>query len=187
MLVGRLELKPIGWDAPLEESAFGKPFVAIGASVARNVVESGDGNETDIYLGGDVAGAWHGLSGAAEYVWVRHDFVAGSAQPDYHANGLAVQAAYLLPLPGRLANRLEVGGRFEEIDRNDAVPIVQPGDPNQSLRYLTGALNYYHWQHALKLQLLASHIVEIEETDRNSNSATYANDQLLLQATFRME
>ncbi|MCE9578996.1 MAG: OprO/OprP family phosphate-selective porin [Deltaproteobacteria bacterium] len=187
MSVARLELKPIGWDAPLEESAFGKTFVAIGASVARNVVESGDGNETDVYLGGDIAGAWNGISGAAEYLWIRHDFATGSAQPDYHANGLAVQAAYLLPLPGRWARRLELGGRVEEIDRNDAVPIVQPGDPNQSLRYFTAALNYYHWQHALKLQLLASHIVEVEDTDRNSNPAGYDNDQVLLQATFRME
>lgn len=187
MYVGRIELRPLGWDAPLEESAFGKTFVTLAGSVARNVVESGDGTETDLYLGGDLAGAWHGVSGSAEYTWVRHNFATGSAQPNYHGNGVMAQVSYLLPLPGRWAHKVEVGARIEEIDRNDTVPIAQKGDPNQSLRYFTGALNYYHWKHALKLQLLGSHIVELENRDRNGNPAGYNNDQLLLQATFRME
>ena len=39
--------------------------------------------------------------------------------------------------------------RFEEIDRNDTLPIVGLGDPNQSLRYYTGVLSWYQHGHDL--------------------------------------
>ena len=64
---------------------------------------------------------------------------------------------------------------------------MRRGDPNQSLRYFTGAISWYQHDHALKLQVSASHIVEIEDRDAGGNDASYANDTLLVQATFRIE
>jgi hypothetical protein len=144
------------------------------------------GHEDITYLGVDVAGAWKGLSGTIEYLEVRHGF-DGLPQPDYHANGAVAQLSYLLPIPGFLANRVEVGARVEEIDRNDFVPIERPGDPNQSIRSYTGVVGYYHAGHDLKIQASYSHIEEVEDRDRNFLDATYDNDTLLVQASYRME
>ncbi len=185
--VGRVEVRPFGWDQPLQESAFLGKFLTVAGSVARNTLVSGDGVEKDTYLGVDVSGAWHGLSGTIEYLEIQRTFGSGSVQPNSRANGDVAQIAYLLPLAGFWADRVEVGARIEEIDRNDTVPIVQKGDPNQSLRYYTLALSYYQWRHALKLQLTASHIDELEDRDQTSAPATYPNDTILVQATYRME
>ena len=100
---------------------------------------------------------------------------------------MVAQVAYLLPLAGYVADKLEVGARFEEIDRNDTLPIVGLGDANQSLRYYTGVVSWYQDGHDLKVQLQASHIEEIEDLDQNLMDATYANDTILLQAQYQME
>jgi hypothetical protein len=189
MWVGRVELRPIGWDRDTnQESAFPGTYLTIAADVARNViVATATGEETDTYYGADIAGAWHGISGTAEYIQVNHVFAAGSPLPNYHANGDDVQLSYLLPLSGSLRDKVEVGVRLDEIDRNDTIPIVTKGDPNQSLRYYTVGLSYYQWHHRLKLQAMAQHIQEVEDRDAAGNDASYPNDQILVQATYRME
>lgn len=186
LYAGRVEVRPIGRDVGRTESA-AEDYVVAGASVARNRGGTGTSIETSTYLGGDVAVALFGASASVEYLQVTHRFSEGSALPDYRANGFAAQLAYLVPLPGEFAKKLEVGARFEEIDRNDTVPIVGIGDANQSLRYFTGVVSWYQAGHDLKLQLQVSHIVEIEDLDQNLMDATYANDTVLLQAQYRLE
>lgn len=187
LYAGRLEVRPLGPDVGLTESAQAGDHVVVGASVARNRSGTGTSIETAMYLGADVGFAFAGASGSVEYLQVEHTFSEASSQPDYRANGLVAQLAYLLPLPGFARDKLEVGARFEEIDRNDTLPIVGVGDTNQSLRYYTGVLTWYQDGHDLKLQLQASHIQEIEDLDQNLMDATYANDTILLQAQYRME
>jgi len=187
LYAGRLEVRPLGRTVKLAESAHDGDFAVVGLSVARNRGGTGTSVETSTYLGGDVAFAFKGVSGTVEYLQVEHAFSDGSALPDYKANGFDAQLAYLVPLPGYAADRLEIGARFEEIDRNDTLPIVGLGDPNQSLRYYTGVLTWYQDGHDLKLQIQASHIQEIEDKDQNLMDATYANDTILLQAQYRME
>jgi hypothetical protein len=187
LYAGRLEVRPFGRDLALTESAHDGDFLTVGASVARNRAGNGTSIETFLYLGGDVGFAWRGISGELEYLQVEHSFSEGSVLPDYRANGFNAQLAYLLPLPGFAADKLEVGVRVEEIDRNDTIPITVRGDTNQSLRYYTGVLTWYQVAHDLKLQLQVSHIDEVEDRDQNLMDATYANDTVLLQAQYRME
>lgn len=184
---GRVELAPLGPDVKLTESAHDGDHVVVGASLARNRGGTGTSVETFMYMGVDVAFAMYGVSGSVEYLQVKHTFSDGSVLLPYRANGFVAQLAYLLPLGGFLDDKVEVGARFEEIDRNDTLPIVGIGDANQSLRYYTGVLSWYQAGHDLKVQLQASHIEEIEFTDRNQMDATYDNDTILLQAQYRLE
>jgi hypothetical protein len=181
---GRFELRALGRGATLAESALAEPTAWLGASAARQQRDVGDGLETQVTLGVDVAAAWHGASASVEYLQVTHDFDAVD-RLDFRANGLVAQLGYLLPVaaPGDV----EVAVRFEEIDRNDAVPIVRRGDPDQSLRYFTAGASWYLDGHDLKLQATGSHIVEIEDRDAMRSDARYANDTLLVQATVRIE
>ena len=108
---------------------------------------------------------------------------------DFRATGFVAQLNYLLPvkLPPARQARLEIGGRFEEIDRNDTVPIAQLGDPEQSVREITAVASLYLRRHSLKAQLALSHFTEIESQTVTAENAVYDNDQLLLQVTYRLE
>jgi len=185
LYVGRVEIKPIGRGARLAESAF-EDYVTIAANVMKNTLDLGDASDRVLGVGGDVAAGWRGISAAFEYQWFRHRFPA-MVQPDYQANGWAAQAGYLVPLGGFLDRKLELAARVEEIDRNDAVPVDNPGDPNQSLRIMTGALSYYHARHDLKVQAAFSHVIEVESESRTGGDITAPNDVFLLQASFRVE
>jgi hypothetical protein len=193
LYAGRVEISPVGPNAPLAESAFGGHFVTAALSAGHNKLDQGTDRETVTYLGADLSFAWRGLSGAVEYLEVRHSFAGpgdpAMLPPSFHANGWAAQLAYLLPIklaPLRQA-RLEVGFRVEEIDRNDAISIPVAGDPNQSVRETTGVLSYYLRMHSLKAQLAVSHFTEIEDRTVLGGDATYKNDQALLQVTCRLE
>ncbi|HVV82135.1 MAG TPA: porin [Kofleriaceae bacterium] len=183
---GRAEVRPLGRKVALAESDLGGDYVVVGGSLAQNRVQTGNDVERVRYFGGDVAFGWHGLSGEAEYLEVHHHRRNGG-QPDFHGNGVNVQLAYLLPLPGRWAHHLELGARMDEIDRNDTIPIERPGDDNQSLRSYHLAATWYQHGHDLKLQVDAAHIVEVEAITRNRVDATYDNDTVLIQATYRLE
>ncbi|HET9989352.1 MAG TPA: porin [Kofleriaceae bacterium] len=192
LYAGRVEFTPIGDMAPYAESAFYGTWLTFAACAGRNVLTPGDFHETQISLGGDISGAWHGLSGSFEYLEVRHSFSGDPAKVpgvDYKANGFTAQVNYMLPwtLPPLGEARLEVGARVEEIDRNDQVPIVQIGDPNQSVREYTAVATLYLRQHLWKIQLAASHFDELEDQTATGAGATYPNDQLLLQLTYRVE
>jgi hypothetical protein len=108
-------------------------------------------------------------------------------QTPYRANGFATHLAYLLPFELAARGRLEVAARIEEIDRNDEVAITAPGEAEQSLRHYTGALSYYQRGHALKAQLSYSHVDEVEDRTQAGSDATYKNDTVLFQITYRME
>lgn len=193
LFVGRVEITPFGKD-PMRESAMDGDFVTIAASVGRNKLSPGGKyREVVSYVGGDVAGAWKGFSGELEYLFVHHEdegSLANLPDPSHdNANGWNAQLAYLVPvqLPPSSEARLEIAGRIEEIDRNDAVPIVSISDPtNQSVREYTAVVSYYLRKHAIKAQLAASHFTEIEDRTASGASATYPNDQLLLQVTYRI-
>lgn len=183
---GRAEARVIGRDVALAEAALDGAFAWVGASGGRERRDSGDTVETRTTAGVDAAFAWRGLAGAVEYLQVRHAF-STDAQPGYRANGVVAQLGYLLPRIAAVPGRFELAARWEEIDRNDTVPIIRRGDPDQSLRYYTGGAAWYVDGHDLKLQISGSHIVEIEDRDRTGADASYANDTLLVQLTTRIE
>ncbi len=185
LYVARLEVKPLGADAALAEGGF-EDAITIAANVFKNTVDIGDGVDAVLGYGGDIALAWHGASASFEYVHVGHSFPE-MIQTDYQGNGLAAQVGYALPLGGSFDRKVEIAARLEEIDRNDAVPVDALGDPNQSIRLMTGAVSFYQARHALKVQGSFSHIVEVEDRDRTGGDITYANDIFLVQLTYRME
>ena len=187
LYAGRVELTPIG-KSTLAESAFGAPFLSVAASAGHNALTAGANSEEVTYLGADIAGSWNGVSGSAEYLQVKHDLTATEAT-DYLAEGWMAQLAYLLPvaLPPSRHARIELAARIEEVDRNDAVAIAQPGDPEQSVRGYTGCLTYYMRAHSLKAQLAFSHFDEIEDRTVQRQDAVYDNDQVLVQLTYRLE
>jgi hypothetical protein len=187
LFAGRLALRAFGPSARPADGGFGPARLVAAVSAARNVRDLGTYDETIRWLGFDVSGAWNGLSGAIEYLLVDHTFDEEAPDVAYQAYGWNAQLAYLLPLPGRLRRRFEVGARWEAIDRNDTLLIQAPGDVNQTLVYYTLGLGYYHREHALKAQLSLSHIQEYEDRDRNDEDATYANDTLLVQVTYVVE
>jgi hypothetical protein len=189
---GRLEITPIGEQAPYAESAFTSPFLSFGLSLGYDKLTPGAYHEDQTFFGYDVSGAWKGLSGSFEYLQVAHHFADPSGgvtlQSDYRANGFVAQLAYLLPIEvGTVAARVEIGARIEEIDRNDVTPIIQIGDPNQSERIYTAVVSYYLKQHRAKLQLAAYHFTEVEDRTATGQNASYPNDELLMQLTYRVE
>ena len=108
----------------------------------------------------------------------------------YKAYGFVAQVAYLLPqkLPPFRGGRFEVGARIEELTRNDTVPITEIADPNQGFREYTLSLGYYLRQHTMKVQLSASHFQELDTiVPATGANATYANDEVLVQVTYRVE
>jgi hypothetical protein len=191
--VGRVEVTPWGKEKGLAESTFGGDFITLAGSFGSNILDSGDRTEHIKYYGFDIAGSWKGISGTFEYLLADHDYRKSGDQstlpPDFKANGWVAQLAYMLPmgLPPHRQARFEIGARVEEIDRNDAVPIAKPGDPEQSLRIMTGVLSYYLRGHSLKAQLAVSHLTEIEDEDVLMRDAAIDNDQVLLQVTYRLE
>jgi hypothetical protein len=198
MYVGRVEIHPLGRGAKLQESAFADS-ITIAANVMQNtrVQDATSGaTEDDFEWGGDVSAAYHGIYATFEYDQLDHRFpfvtnpmtgMRQQAGTPFHGNGFVAEATYLLPLPDCWKNTVEVGGRVEEIDRNDSVPVDNPGDPNQSLRYYTGVLSYYHSKsHDMKAQVTYSHIVQIETKSRTGADITFPADTLLAQITLRM-
>ena len=59
--------------------------------------------------------------------------------------------------------------------------------PNQSVRAFTAVASLYLRQHQMKVQLAATHFTEIEDQTVTGANATYPDDQLLLQVTYRVE
>lgn len=193
LYAGRVEVTVLGAEGALAEGSFGKPYLTIAGSVGRNTLTNGDRLEAVTYVGGDIAGSYKGLYGTFEYLMVKHALTTSgdpaTLPPDFAQNGWSAQLNYLLPLalPPAGRGQLEIGARLEEIDRNDTVPIVQPGDPEQSQRISTGVITYYVRKHSLKLQLALEHFQEIEDETVTGDSAIYDNDQAVLQLTYRMD
>ena len=192
--VGRLELTPIGEERQLAESGFGGRFLTIAGSIGRNKRSEGGRLDTVSYAGVDVTGSLRGLSGSFEYLRVRHRQTQGDGTDDpnttdFDANGFVAQVNYLLPfkLPPLDQARFELGFRLEEIDRNDRVPISQPGEAGQSVRSITAVASYYLRMHTLKAQLAFTSFKELEDRTAAGENAAFDNDQLLLQVTYRME
>ncbi len=194
LYAGRIEVTPFGGPTqPYAESSFAKePWISAAVSVGHNKLSPGDYRENRLILGADVSGSYHGISGSFEYLTVKYRFSGDPMKlpgPDYNGQGWVAQLAYLLPveLPPANNTRLEIGARVEEIDRNDTVPIPQLGDPAQSVREYTGVFSVYMRQHLLKAQLAFNHFEEVETLTSTMTDATFPNDQLMLQVTYRVE
>jgi hypothetical protein len=191
LYAARIEYTPIGWSVPLQESAFFGDYATVAISTGHNNVTQGGFRDHPLYLGADFDFAVHGLSGSFEYLEVRHTWTGDpTARPaDYRGNGFNAQLNYLLPfqLPPRREARFEIGFRVEEIDPNDAVPIVKLGDPTQSERIYTAVMSYYLRRHILKAQLIASHFTDLETKTATGMNATYPHDQVLLQVQYKLE
>jgi hypothetical protein len=195
MWTGRAEVTVFGEERHLSESAFEGQFLTLAGSYARNKRNEGNRLDRQSWVGFDISGAYKGISGSFEYLEVRHVQTSLNEEMDdpntfdFHANGFNAQLCYMLPFklaPWKQA-RLELGGRLEEIDRNDTVPIATPNDPNQSVRAITAIASYYLRMHSFKLQLAYSHFKELENQTAAGAEARFKNDQLLLQATYRLE
>jgi hypothetical protein len=180
-----LTFRPIGKPGTLAESAFGDPVAEVSGSVYTNQRDRGDFDEKVKAYSVDAFAAYAGASLAFEYTQIDTSYTSGAPAMPFTANGFYVQGGYLLPLPGWAYRRFELAARVEEIDRNDQVPIQQPGNAEQSLRYYTLGASYYHAKHDLKLQVQASHIEEIEDETGAGADAVFDNDTLLVQITYR--
>jgi hypothetical protein len=189
LYTGRVELTPFGHEPQLAESSFGGRFVTLAFSIGRNKRTESSRLDKQTYLGFDVAGSFHGLSGSYEYLQVKHELTGDPMLASFKANGFVAQLNYLLPikLPPLHQARLELGARLEEIDRNDTVPISQPGDAAQSARAITAVASYYLRMHTIKAQLEFTHFTEIEDKTAVGENAVIDNDQVLLQVTYRLE
>jgi hypothetical protein len=192
LYAGRLEITPLGKEMPFAESYFDGDWLTVGSSIGHNKLNfSTTSHQNDLYLGLDVSGAWHRVSGSFEYLEVRHSFDGDPAirPAAYKSNGFVAQLAYMLPF--RLGwygqSALEIGARVEEYDRDDTHPIAMVPDPNQSEREWTAAVSYYLRRHTMKLQLAANHYQQIEDKTVTGAKATYDHDQVLLQVTYRVE
>ena len=187
---GRIEVTPIGDVQPYAESAFAGNWLSFSFNAGHNVLTPGVYEEKQITWGYDVSGCWHGLSGSFEYLQVNHYYEGDPTKfpgKDYHANGFDAQLNYMLPLKVYRNTRLEIGARVEEIDRDDTDPIEMAGDPNQSLRIYTAVISYYLRQHQMKIQVAGYHVTEIENRTATGADATYPDDQILVQVTYRAE
>jgi hypothetical protein len=187
MYVGRLAYRPIGERAPLMESALGPDAVWIAADVSYTKKKAGDFNEFDLLVGADAFFSWKGLSAYAEYLWGNITYSAGAPKQAYHEQGFNAQAGYLLPIPGRLYRRFEVAFRFEAVAPNQTVPITGPGDPTQARAAYVAGINYFHRGHNLKLQLNYTHNQELDDLDVAGRKASYDNDSVVVQLTWRLE
>jgi hypothetical protein len=196
LYAGRLEFSPWGRDIPLtkyQESMFAGRMLTAAVSVGHNKLTEGTKHERQTFVGYDLAFAFRGFSGTFEYLQVLHRYdTAGdpaTLPPEFDANGWVAQLNYMIPikLPPFHESRFEVGARVEEIDRNNAVSIVMPGDPNQSERLYTAVVSYYLRGHTMKAQLAATHFTDIENQTVTGADATYKHDQVLLQVTYRVE
>lgn len=195
MWTGRAEVTVFGEERHLAESVFEGEFLTFAGSYARNKRNEGDRLDRQTTLGFDITGAYKGFSGSFEYLEVRHfqtsldEDLDDPNTFDFKANGFNAQLCYMLPFPVApwKQARLEVGGRIEEIDRNDTIPIATPNDPNQSVRGITAITTYYLRMHSFKLQLAYTHFKELENKTAAGTEARFNNDQLLLQATYRLE
>jgi hypothetical protein len=187
---GRIEVTPLGDVQPYAESAFAGNWLSFAFNAGHNVLTPGVYEEKQITWGYDVSGCWHGLSGSFEYLQVNHYYEGNPSMfpgKDYHANGFVAQLNYMLPIRLYRDTRLEIGARVEEIDRDDTDPIEMAGDPNQSQRIYTGVISYYLRQHQMKIQVAGYHYTQIENKTATGMDATYPEDQILAQVTYRVE
>jgi hypothetical protein len=187
MYVGRLAFRPIGARAPLLESALGPDAVWIAGDVSYAKKNQGDFNEFDLLVGADGFVSMKGFSAYVEYFWGQIRYSTGAPKQNYHEQGFNAQAGYLLPIPGWLYRRFEVTFRFEAVAPNQSAPLTGAGDPTQARASYIGGLNYYHRGHNLKVQLNYSHNQELDDVDAAGRKASYDNDSLILQLTYRLE
>jgi hypothetical protein len=187
MYVGRLAFRPIGERAPLVESALGPDAIWIAGDVSYNKKKLGDFNEHTLLVGADAFASFRGFSAYVEYLWGNVTYTTGAPKQNYHLQGFNAQAGYLLPIPGWFYRRFEVTARFEAVAPNQTVPITGPGDPTQARAAYVAGLGYYHRGHNLKLQVNYTHNQELDSVDASGKNASYDNDSLILQLTYKLE
>jgi hypothetical protein len=193
MYVGRIAFRPLGpfvrWIGPRgtpSEGGFGPTTVSFAFDVMYNNQLLGDYYQKTLQLGADAYFCWHGLSGYAEYLYGKVYYPSGAAKQNYTQYGAALQAGYLLPIPGFLRERIEVAFRFEAVAPNTVVPLVSAGDPTQARASYTPQITYYQFGHALKASVAYVHNQEIDKVDSQGRRATYNNDSFTLQIAGRL-
>jgi hypothetical protein len=187
MYVARLAFRPIGERAPLMEGALGPDAIWIATDFSYNQQHLGDFDQFQYLVGADAFASFRGFSVYAEYLWGYTTYSSGAPKQNFHEQGFNAQAGYLVPLPGWFYRRFEVTARFEAVAPNQTVPITGPGDPTQARAAYVAGLSYYHRGHNLKLQANYIHNQQLDTVDAGGNSATYKNDEFILQLTYKLE
>ena len=116
-----------------------RPLVAIGLQFEHNDQHGAGARQNDFattIVGIDVVFKLHGLSAFAEYFGRNRDPETG---PSFRSDGWHAQAGYFL-----LRDRLEAAVRYARFDASDA--------PDDDVKEVGGALNYFVLKHALKFQ-----------------------------------
>jgi hypothetical protein len=187
MYVGRIAFRPVGTRAPLIESALGPNAIWVAVDFSYNKQKPGDYSQYQYLVGADAFLSWAGASVYAEYLWGDTHYSKGSPKPAFNTQGLNVQAGYLLPIPGFLYRRLEITARYEAVAPNRTIAIAGPGDPTQGRAVWVAGLGYYHRGHNLKVQANYYHRQELDDKTTDGKDASYANDAVLVQLTYRLE
>lgn len=168
LLVGRLELRPLG---PIDDDAEGDlerrraPGLAVGAAFANNwntnrvrstTGATFSGGTTDYaHAAGDVVFKWWGAALEAEYLWRRasvDQIVSTDAdgaprlEPTRSAHGWVVQASYVFDPPFEIVGRLS---RSYALDGTDPRLVTELESRGQEI---AAGLNYYVNGHRFKLQ-----------------------------------
>lgn len=188
---GRVEISPLARSV-LSESMFGGRFLTLGVSFGTNRLSEGPRRDEIGYLGFDIAGAHRGVSASAEYLRATTKYTTVDSSPapnDFKGSGFTLQAAYLVPkrLPPYRQSRLELAARLQQLEPNNNVPVLAPGDPTQKVRTFTAVASLYVRAHAMKAQLAYSKVSEIDDVTADDRDATYDNDQLVLQLTYQLD
>ncbi len=168
LLVGRLELRPLG---PIDDDSEGdlerrkKPGLALGGGAASNwntnrlrstTGPTFTGGTTDYaHLAGDLVLKWWGFAVQGEYLYKKASVatinsVDANGQPVVEntrsAHGWIAQASYTLPIPFEIVGRLS---RFYVLRPTDP-SLIREADRRE--QEVAAGLNYYLNGHKLKVQ-----------------------------------
>ncbi len=125
-----------------EDVSSRRPLVAFGLQVERNDLHGSGSRRDDLnyyrttIVGGDVVFKLRGLSVFGEYFGRNRDPETG---PSFRSDGYHAQAGYFV-----LRDRLEAAVRYARFDAS--------GAPDDDVKEIGGAVNYFIRKHALKIQ-----------------------------------
>lgn len=207
LYAARIQVAPMG-DAPMAEGDLRplgerhEPQMVVGGSWSRETRGEDNGDYDQQNVGGDLLFLWHGLSLYGEIFRMDRDYVDDDLNLDYAAFGYNVQLGFFIPAT-YVEEHLELVTRVEEYDpqraRNDdradeLRPTAAGNGPaqrngSQAVRAYAGGVNWYFFEHDLKLQALYTHYDQLENTVLSASSAEVPldvdDDTFFLQLTYR--
>lgn len=207
LFAARLEIAPWGQPSFAEGDLRSPedrrvPQLSIGANWTYNTAGESAGDFEHRNIGADIAFWWQGLSLYGEVYRADRDFTDDDLNTDYNAFGWNVQAGYFIPAP-YVRERLEVVGRVEEYDpqrAHDPDRAIElrpfnsgtgPANSNgtQASRNYVAGLNWYFFEHDLKLQVNYTHRQGLENTNESADNPDVPldvnDDTIFAQLTFR--